>query len=184
MPLATRRTSAPRRSQMAAISLMKLTRVASMALLAYLIISAVRRSVMMIGASRPRYRPATASAAARSSPPRTTRSGAMKSLSALPSARNSGLETTAKLTAGRALRRHVARHHLAQAGLEERHLTVPQHLNLGGVDIHADDAVAQLGEARARREPDVARPHHRNPLHVSRPILTSWALDLQSTWPG
>ena len=79
-----------------------------MALLAYLIISAVRRSVMMIGASRLRYSPATASAAPRSSPPRTTRSGARKSLTAVPSARNSGLETTAKVASGGAVRRRMA----------------------------------------------------------------------------
>ena len=46
IPRATSRTSARRRSQIAAISFMKLMRVARKALEAYLIISAVRRSVI------------------------------------------------------------------------------------------------------------------------------------------
>jgi len=50
MPRATSITSAPRLSQMLAISLMKLILVARKALEAYLIISAVRRSVTTIGA--------------------------------------------------------------------------------------------------------------------------------------
>ena len=50
MPTATSLTSAPSASQMLAISLMKEMRVARKAFDAYLIISAVRRSVMMIGA--------------------------------------------------------------------------------------------------------------------------------------
>ena len=54
MPAATSFTSAPRRSQMEAISLMKEMRLARKALEAYLIISAVRRSVTMIGARRGR----------------------------------------------------------------------------------------------------------------------------------
>jgi hypothetical protein len=49
MPLATCFTSAPSRSQIPAISLIKEIRVARKALEAYLIISAVRRSVMMTG---------------------------------------------------------------------------------------------------------------------------------------
>ncbi len=50
MPTATSFTSAPSASQMLAISLMKEIFVARKALDAYLIISAVRRSVTMMGA--------------------------------------------------------------------------------------------------------------------------------------
>ena len=81
---------------MVAISLIKEMRVAKNALDAYLIISAVRKSVIMIGQRRLRYNWATFVAAARSSDPRMTRSGSIKSLIAEPSRRNSGLETTAK----------------------------------------------------------------------------------------
>ena len=96
MPAATSLTSAPSSSQMAAISLMKEMRVARKALEAYLIISAVRRSVTTIGARRARCSCATFSAASLFSEPSTTRSGLRKSLMADPSRRNSGLETTAK----------------------------------------------------------------------------------------
>ena len=77
MPRETSLTSAPRRSQMLAISLMKLILVARNALDAYLIISAVRMSVWMIGGSgcRSRYTRATQSIAWESVPPSTTRSG-------------------------------------------------------------------------------------------------------------
>ena len=65
MPVATCSTSASTCSQIAAISLMKLILVARNALLAYLIISAVRRSVLTTGGSRlkPPYRAATPSTA-------------------------------------------------------------------------------------------------------------------------
>ena len=52
MPLETALMSAPVRSQRAAISLMKVILVARKALAAYLIISALSRSVVMIGKSR------------------------------------------------------------------------------------------------------------------------------------
>src|SRR5258708_8090491 len=52
MPCATSFTSAPSISQILAISLMKLMRVARNAFEAYLIISAVRKSVITIGARR------------------------------------------------------------------------------------------------------------------------------------
>ena len=83
---------------MLAISLMKLILVARNAFEAYLIISAVRMSVLMIGGSgcRSRYRPATRSMASGSVPPSTTRSGWRKSSTAEPSRRNSGLLTTRK----------------------------------------------------------------------------------------
>src|SRR5207302_3121135 len=83
-----------------AISLMNEILVAKNAFDAYLIISAVRRSVIITRQRSVRYSCATVSAAWRSVDPSTTRSGCMKSISALPSRRNSGLETTAKVTSG------------------------------------------------------------------------------------
>src|SRR3989304_5048060 len=87
MPLATSLMSAPSASQMLAISLMKEILVARKALEAYLIISAVRRSVMTIGARSARCNWATLSAASRSREPSTVRAGPMKSLMAAPSRR-------------------------------------------------------------------------------------------------
>ena len=65
------------------------------ALEASLIISALAMSVRTIGASSGAYRAATRSANAveSSAAPTTTRSGRMKSSTAEPSFRNSGLET-------------------------------------------------------------------------------------------
>ena len=74
---------------------MKLIRVARMAFEAYLIISAVRRSVMIVGAWQRLVEVGHPLGGVRGrSPPSTTRSGCMKSLSAAPSRRNSGFETT------------------------------------------------------------------------------------------
>ena len=99
MPLRTSRTSAPTRSQMVAISLMKEILVASMQLAAYLVISALRMP-MTISLSRVRAKGAYSSrmvaAALSDEVPMTTRSGFMKSEMASPSFRNSGLETTSK----------------------------------------------------------------------------------------
>ena len=94
MPAATSFTSAPSASQILAISLMKEILVARKALDAYLIISAVRRSVTTIGARSERCRSATLWAASLSSEPSTMRDGFMKSWMAEPSRRNSGQETT------------------------------------------------------------------------------------------
>src|SRR5216683_1421949 len=96
IPSETTLTSASTRSQMRAISLMKEMRVARKALEAYLIISAVWRSVTRILVSSMLYSPATARAAGSSLEPKTRRSGCMKSKMALPSRRNSGLDTTWK----------------------------------------------------------------------------------------
>src|SRR3990170_4202895 len=96
MPLATSLMSAPSASQMLAISLMKEILVARKALEAYLIISAVRRSVIRIGARSGRWTCATLAAASRSKDPRTVRKGVMKSAMADPSRKNSGQETTEK----------------------------------------------------------------------------------------
>src|SRR3989304_1161624 len=69
--------------------------VARKALLAYLIISAVRKSVMTIGARNGKCRCATLFAASLSNEPITVRYGLMKSAIAEPSRKNSGQDTTA-----------------------------------------------------------------------------------------
>src|ERR1043165_9103919 len=94
MPAATSFTSAPTTSHISASSFMKEIFAARKALLAYLMISAVRRSVMTMGARKGRCSWATLLAASRSSEPITLRCGPMKSLIAEPSRRNSGQETT------------------------------------------------------------------------------------------
>ena len=87
-------TSAPTSSQTFAISLMKEILVARNALEASLIISAEATSVRTIGRRAPRRAARRASAAHGDcvSAPTTTRSGCMKSATAEPSFRNSGLE--------------------------------------------------------------------------------------------
>ena len=100
IPLRTILTSAPTSSHRLAISFMKLMRVASIELAAYLIISAegisvkIRRSLTIM---KGLYNRAMSLRARSLSTPTTTRSGLMKSLTALPSLRNSGLLATSKL---------------------------------------------------------------------------------------
>jgi hypothetical protein len=72
---------------------MKLIRVIRKALAASLIISAEATSARTTGESRGSYSAATSSESASVNPPTTIRSGFMKSLTALPSERNSGLDT-------------------------------------------------------------------------------------------
>ena len=72
---------------------MKLIRVIRNALAASLIISAEATSTSTIGASSGSYSAATAAASASVNAPTTTRSGFMKSRTAVPSERNSGFET-------------------------------------------------------------------------------------------
>ena len=95
IPRATSFTSAPSSSDTFAISLMNEILVARKALEASLIISALATSVRTIGPPSGSYSAATrsAKAAERSSAPTTTRSGCMKSSTAEPSLRNSGLDT-------------------------------------------------------------------------------------------
>ena len=95
IPYATSSTSAPSSSETLAISLMNEILVARKAFEASLIISALATSVLTTGASSGAYRASTRSAYScdSSSAPTTTRSGLMKSPTALPSFRNSGLET-------------------------------------------------------------------------------------------
>ena len=95
MPSTTSLTSAPTASHSAATALTNESLAARKALLAYLMVSAEAGSVTMSGAGTPTYSDATRMAAAWSSLPITTRSGCRKSLTADPSRRNSGLDTTA-----------------------------------------------------------------------------------------
>src|SRR5437868_10406366 len=89
--------SAPTRSQKLAISLMKLILVASIALAAYLVISALSGVITRNGCSVRRngaYSSASTLATSGLRTPTTTRSGFMKSSTAAPSLRNSGLLAT------------------------------------------------------------------------------------------
>ena len=77
---------------------MKLMRVASMALAAYLVSSALRTSMTTRRSWfrwKGAYRARISKMACSSSAPTTMRSGRMKSSTAAPSLRNSGLDTTA-----------------------------------------------------------------------------------------
>ena len=103
----TSRTSAPTASHNPATALMKLSLVARNALDAYLIVSAVAESVISKGAWVPEKRSPTLAAAAWSSAPTTMRSGWRLSATAVPSRRNSGLETT--VTSGRPSTRSTTR---------------------------------------------------------------------------
>jgi hypothetical protein len=98
MPRTTSRTSAATASHRLARALTKETLVARKAFEAYLIISAVRRSVITTSVGMLRYSSATRRAAAASVEPSTTRSGFLKSSIAEPSRRNSGFDTTAAAT--------------------------------------------------------------------------------------
>ena len=83
------------------MSFMKLMRVASMLFAAYLVISAEVTSMKItrkLFSRKGRYSRLISSFARSLSTPTTTRSGLMKSLMALPSFRNSGLEATSNST--------------------------------------------------------------------------------------
>ena len=86
--------SAPTVSHRFATALMKLSLVARKALHAYLMVSAVVASVTRSGAPVDAKSAPTLAAAEGSSAPTTTRSGLNESWMAVPSRRNSGLETT------------------------------------------------------------------------------------------
>jgi hypothetical protein len=85
-------TSAPVASQTFAISLMKLIRVIRNAFAASLVISAEATSARNVVVSSGSYSDSTVAASASVNAPTTTRSGRMKSSTALPSERNSGFE--------------------------------------------------------------------------------------------
>ncbi len=100
MPRFTFNTSAPTCSHKFAISFMKLMRVASMALAAYLVISAEGTSMNSTCAgcvTNGAYSSAMTARAGSLGDPMTTRSGLRKSSNAWPSRRNSGLDTTSVL---------------------------------------------------------------------------------------
>ena len=102
MPLRTSSMSAPTLSASSASSFMKLMRVASMEFAAYLVNSALRMSMTSKRSwlrMKGEYSARISSTARSSSAPTTMRSGRMKSSTAAPSFRNSGLDTTAKSTA-------------------------------------------------------------------------------------
>src|ERR1700690_991457 len=86
--------SAPTSSHKSANSFIKEILVTRNAFEAYLIISAVRKSVMTIGARNGKCKCATFSAASRCSEPITVRCGFIKSEIAEPSRKNSGQDTT------------------------------------------------------------------------------------------
>ncbi len=90
----TSRTSAPTASQRPATALTKLSLVARNAFEAYLMVSAVAASVTSSGDRVPTNSSPTRAAAAWSSAPTTMRSGWRLSATAVPSRRNSGLDTT------------------------------------------------------------------------------------------
>ncbi len=94
MPVTRSRTFAPTASHRPAIVLMNVSLVARNAFEAYLMSSEVVASVMTAGAPESLNNSATRTAASRSSAPTTTRSGLSESATAVPSLRNSGLETT------------------------------------------------------------------------------------------
>ena len=194
MPAATSFTSAPSASQMLAISLMKQILVARKALQAYLIISAVRRSVTTIGVRSGRCSCATRLAASRSRLPSTMRSGFIKSVMAEPSRRNSGHETTLNGTGVFCLRLDDVGHPVAGAhrhgGLVDDDERVIHHFGHGlgggahvlqvGLAVHvrgcADGNEDELGildafcVRRGEREPsglDVARDHLFQPRLVN-----------------
>ena len=54
----------------------------------------------------------------------------------------------------------VARDHLGEPRLVDRHLAAAQRRDLVLVDVDAVDLAAEFGEARRRDEPDVARADH------------------------
>jgi hypothetical protein len=101
MPTRTCSMSAPTRSAMLAISLMKEILVASIALAAYLVSSAERSSIRWMRSwlrLNGAYIRRSVVAAASLPVPMMMRSGRMQSLTASPSFRNSGLDTTSNAT--------------------------------------------------------------------------------------
>jgi hypothetical protein len=54
----------------------------------------------------------------------------------------------------------IVDHHAIEAGFVDRHLALAQAGDLGGFLVDADDVMAELGEAGAGHQPDIARPDH------------------------
>src|SRR5262249_55886885 len=61
---------------------------------------------------------------------------------------------------GEAALRDVATDQLFEAGLVDRHLALPERLDLGGDVVDADDVVTTLREAGPGHQPDVAGSDH------------------------
>ncbi len=59
-------------------------------------------------------------------------------------------------------RSDVAAYQVVEARLEDRHLAGLEALDLGGVLVDAGDLVAEVGEAGAGDQADIARTDHRN----------------------
>ena len=64
----------------------------------------------------------------------------------------------------------IAREHVVEPRLVDRHLAVAQPLDALGEDVADDDVVAEVGEARAGDEADVAGSEDSYPRHGSRVI--------------
>ena len=62
---------------------------------------------------------------------------------------------------------------LLQARLVDRHLAAPQTLDLGGVDVHAPDFAAELGETGGGDKSDVAGADHPDRFALSRSRVTA-----------
>ena len=62
----------------------------------------------------------------------------------------------------------ILRDQIVEAGFENRHHAVSQRANLAGVLVDARDHMAEIGEACAGHQSDIARPDHRN-THDGRP---------------
>jgi hypothetical protein len=56
----------------------------------------------------------------------------------------------------------ILRNQVVEAGFENRHHAVAQRADLAGVLVDACDDMAEIGEACAGHQPDIARPDHRN----------------------
>ena len=61
---------------------------------------------------------------------------------------------------GEAAGRDVVGHQLVEAGLVDRDLALAQARDLAGILVDADHVVAELGEAGAGHQADIARPDH------------------------
>src|SRR4029077_5557993 len=75
----------------------------------------------------------------------------------------------------------VPDHHFFEPGLVDGHPPPPERLDLGVIVVHADHAVAEIGEDRAGHQPHVTGSHHAD-VHSVRP--PDGASDYQTTHPA
>ena len=66
--------------------------------------------------------------------------------------------------------RVVGLDHWFEAGLVDRDDAMVQSLDLGGIDVHAHNIMADLGQAGARDQPDIAGTKNRD-AHGTLPVL-------------